>query len=153
MRTAACRGASELWAPAVSTTARGYHGRSRETGRLPSNELLQGVRRIDGRHEAVDGVWCQPVEVEVAGLPLNITACDQRRTSGKREYLCLGETGDDRGDLLLRRAEHLRWAAGYVSERSKRVFAAWNNARIPAHGQTPLSCGFPNLVAPEVIVP
>ena len=68
--------------------------------------LLQSA--IDRRDQSVDRIRGQPEEVEVARLPPNVAARDQRRTTREREAFRFGEAGDDRGDLLLRRAQHLR---------------------------------------------
>ena len=67
-----------------------------------------------------DGIWGEPEEVEVAGLPLNVSARDQRGAAGEREPVCLGEAGDDLGDLL-QRAEPLRWAAVFLDPRCPRL--------------------------------
>ena len=67
-----------------------------------------------------DGIWGEPEEVEVAGLPLNVSARDQRGAAGEREPVWLGEAGDDLGDLL-QRAEPLRWAAVFLDPRCPRL--------------------------------
>ena len=66
---------------------------------------------IDGRNEPIDRVGGESEEVEVARLPANVAADDQRGAAGEREAFRFLEAGDDLGDLLLQRAEHLRGEA------------------------------------------
>ncbi len=66
---------------------------------------------VDGRNEPVDGVGRRTEEVEVARLTTNVASSDQGGAAGKCEALRFLKTGDDLGDLLLKRAQHLPSAA------------------------------------------
>jgi hypothetical protein len=81
---------------------------------MPHDEscLLQGA--VDSGHEAVDVGRRKSEEIEVSRLSPNVAARDQRRAAGRRKVLGLGEAGDDRGNLLLQRSEHLPGAAAIL---------------------------------------
>ena len=66
---------------------------------------------VDRRNEPVDCVGRESEEVEVARLAVNVAAEDQRPTAREYEALRFLEAGDDRGHLLLQRAEYLLGAA------------------------------------------
>jgi len=66
---------------------------------------------VGGRNEPVDGIGRGTKEVEVAGLSTNVASGDQSGAAGEREAFGFLETGDDLGDLLLKRAQHLPIAA------------------------------------------
>jgi len=68
--------------------------------------ILQSA--LDGREEPIYRVSCESEEVEVARLAANVASDDQRGAAGEREAFRFLEAGDDLGDLLLQRAEHLR---------------------------------------------
>lgn len=63
-------------------------------------------RPVGGRDEPIDGGGCETEEVEVAGLPLDVAAGDERGAAGEGEVLRFLEAGDDLSDPLLQRAQH-----------------------------------------------
>jgi hypothetical protein len=71
--------------------------------------LAEGT--VDRWYEPVDGVGRWTEEVEVAGLTTNVASSDQGGAAGKCEALRFVKTGDDLGDLLLKRAQQLASAA------------------------------------------
>jgi hypothetical protein len=66
---------------------------------------------VDGRNEPVDSFRRRTEEVEIAGLSMNVAAGDQGGAAGECEAFRFLKTGDDLGDLLLKRAQQLPSAA------------------------------------------
>ena len=70
--------------------------------------ILQSA--FDGREKPIYRIGGESEEVEVARLPANVAAEDQRGATGEREAFRFLEAGDDLGDLFLQCGEHLRGA-------------------------------------------
>jgi len=63
---------------------------------------------VDDGEEPINGGGGGTEEVEIACLPFDVAACDECRAACEREAFRFLEAGDDRRDLLLKRAQHLR---------------------------------------------
>lgn len=71
------------------------------------DEACLAERAISCRYEPIHRGGGQAEEVEIACLPLDVAAKDERSTTGEREAVGFLEPGDDLGDLLLYATEHL----------------------------------------------
>ena len=74
---------------------------------VTDDETCGAQGATDSWKQLVDGIAGEAEEVEVAGLPSNVTPRDQRGAARERETLRFVQAGDELGNPLLKRTEHL----------------------------------------------